>query len=198
MYVGVSLRFMGQELNNGSSQVCLRDIGEQPSQSLFTPDTAEGLALVCATTNPSCCRVVDGASGGVGDWTLNGIVAEGTQITPLPLIYRNRGTGLVRLNVQTGAVVTGQFCCTIPDNSNITRTLCVDVTLGELTNGVLQCIDNTLSFCSDELVCNPALITTENTAHTTNNPTHSTTQSVTQAVSTAILLQPATTNATNG
>ncbi len=91
--------------------------------------------MVCTTTNPTCCRAADGTQGGgAGEWTLNGVQAEGTHNMPLPLIYRSRGTGLVRLNVQTGAVVTGQFCCTIPDSSNVTRTLCVDVTLGELVN----------------------------------------------------------------
>ncbi len=42
---------MGQELTNGSSQICLTDIGEQPSVST-TPDTVEGDALVCRDYQP--------------------------------------------------------------------------------------------------------------------------------------------------
>ncbi len=131
---GVSMRFMEQEVTNGSSQICLTDIGDQPSVST-TPDTVAGNALVCNTTYSNCCRGADGTPGGTGEWILpNGNPVEGTLTMPLPLFYRNRGTGLVRLNVQPGAALlnlTGQFCCIIPDDNNIQTTLCVTITLGE-------------------------------------------------------------------
>ncbi len=141
---GVSIRFMGQELTNSSSEVCLTDIGQQPSVSTTptTPDTVEGDALVCRTTNSTCCRSADGTPGGTGEWIQpNGDLVAGTQMGSLPLLYRNRGTGLVRLNVQPQAeqsnILTGQYCCTIPDNAqpiSMQTTLCVTITLGELHN----------------------------------------------------------------
>ncbi len=126
---------MGQELTNGSSQVCLTDIGQQPAVST-TPDTVEGDALVCRTTNPTCCRGADGTPGGTGEWIFpNGNPVVGTLTMPLPLLYRNRGTGLVRLNIQPGAEqtsgLTGQYCCILPGDNNIQTTLCVTITLGE-------------------------------------------------------------------
>ncbi len=134
-HTGVSIRLMGQELTSGISQVCLSDIGEQPSRANATmgvPDTVEGPALVCVTNNRNCCRPVDNPNGGgVGDWTINGFPAPGINAVPLARVYRNRGTGLVRINAQSGiedAVgVIGQYCCTIPDMSGVFQELCVEV-----------------------------------------------------------------------
>ncbi len=95
----VSIRLMGQELTSGISQVCLSDIGEQPSRANATagvPDTVEGPALVCVTNNPNCCRSVDNPNGGgVGEWTINGFIIPGINANPSSRFYRNRGTGLV-------------------------------------------------------------------------------------------------------
>ena len=128
---------MEQELTPGISQVCLSDIGEQPSQAYVAvgvPDTDEGPSLVCVTDNRNCCRPVDNPNGGqVGDWTINGYpnVPGMNGGPPAPLLYRNRGTGLVRINARPGVEdavgVTGQYCCTIPDMSGVFQTLCVDV-----------------------------------------------------------------------
>ncbi len=131
---------MGVELTSGISQVCLSDIGEQLTQDIYNqsdgiPDTVEGTALVCVTNNRNCCRPVDNPNGGVvGDWTINGFQAPSFFGNPRPRIYRNRGTGLVRINYRPSAegadpplVLTGEYCCTIPDMSGVMQTLCVEV-----------------------------------------------------------------------
>ncbi len=128
---------MGQELTPGISQVCLSDIGEQLPRANPTagvPDREEGPALVCVTDNRNCCRPVDNPNGGeVGDWTINGYpnVPGMNGGPPAPLLYRNRGTGLVRINARPGVEdavgVTGQYCCLIPDMSGATQRLCVEV-----------------------------------------------------------------------
>ena len=140
LHTGVSIRLMGQELTSGISRVCLSDIGEQLSQANASdgiPDTVEGPALVCVTNNPNCCRPVDNPNGGaVGEWRVNEFPVPGMNENPPSRIYRNRGTGLLRINYRPnveGADLTtsviGEYCCTIPDMSGIFQTLCVDVTL---------------------------------------------------------------------
>ncbi len=147
-HTGVSIRFMGQELTSGISQVCLSDIGEQPSRANISdgiPDTVEGTALVCVTNNPNCCRPVDHpGTGTIGQWTINGFTAPGMNAEPLACVYSNRGTGLVRINYRPNAEgtvmsVTGQYCCTIPDMSGVFQTLCVEVN-SELS--IKQTIEN--------------------------------------------------------
>ncbi len=95
------------ELTSGISLVCLRDIGEQLSRANATvgvPDTVEGTALVCVTNNPNCCRPVDNPNGGaVGEWTINGFIIPGINADPSSRLYRNRGTGLVRINHRPSA-----------------------------------------------------------------------------------------------
>ena len=131
--LGVSIRLRGQELTNGS-QVCLSNIGQlsRANVTAGVPDTVEGTALVCATNNRNCCRPVDNPNGGgVGEWKINGFSVPGMNAVPLARLYRNRGTGLVRINYRpnvegTAMSETGQYCCTIPDMSGVTQTLCVD------------------------------------------------------------------------
>ncbi len=138
--LGVFIRFMGVELTDNISRVCLSDIGEQPPPANITvgvPDTEEGPALVCVTDNPNCCRPVDtSGSGAMGDWTLNRVFAvPGSKDAPESRIYRNRGTGLVRMNYRPNVegadlavIVTGEYCCTVPDMNNVSQIRCVEVT----------------------------------------------------------------------
>ena len=92
-HTGVSIRLMRQELTSGISQVCLSDIGEQPSRANISdgvPDTVEGTALVCVTNNPNCCRPVDNPNGrAVGEWTINRFPVPGMNAVPPTRIYRN-------------------------------------------------------------------------------------------------------------
>ena len=149
-HTGVSIRFMGVELTSGISRVCLSDIGEQPSQANATagvPDTVEGPALVCVTNNRNCCRPVDNPNGrGVGNWTINGFSAPGMYANPQSRIYRNQGTGLVRINYRPSAegadpplVLIGQYCCTIPDMSGVSsRHSVLKLTVSYLLNRLLR------------------------------------------------------------
>ncbi len=129
---------MGVELPN-ISRVCLSNIGEQPSlanETVGVPETEEGPALVCVTDKPNCWRPVDtSGSGAMGDWMLNGFPIPGRNNAPSSRIYRNRGTGLVRMNYRPGVeganlalLVMGEYCCTVPDMSNVMQTRCVEVT----------------------------------------------------------------------
>ncbi len=129
---------MGQELTPSISRVCLSHIGEQPQQAnamAGVPDREEGPALVCATNNSSCCRPVDHpGTGTIGEWEINGFQAPSRNANPPPRIYTNRGTGLVRINYRPNVegadlnvLLTGQYCCTIPDLNGVNQRLCVDV-----------------------------------------------------------------------
>ena len=154
MHTGVSIRLMGQELTN-VSQVCLSYIGQQLSRANATrgiPDTVEGPALVCVTNNPNCCRPVDNPNGGpVGEWTINGFLVPGINADPSSRLYRNRGTGLLRINYRPSTEgnplqsVTGQYCCTIPDMSGVFQELCVEVN-SKLS--IKQIIENIFSLFS--------------------------------------------------
>ncbi len=100
------------------------------------PDTEEGPTLVCVTDKPNCCRAVDtSGSGAMGDWMLNGFPVPGSNNEPTSRIHRNRGTRLVRMNYRPGVeganlavLVTGEYCCTVPDMSNVMQRRCVEVT----------------------------------------------------------------------
>ncbi len=127
---------MGQELTPGISRVCLSHIGElSRANASDGPDTVEGTALVCVTNNPNCCRPVDHpGTGTIGEWTIRGFPALQMNAVPPPRIYTNRGTGLVRINYRPNVegadlnvLLTGQYCCTIPDLNGVNQRLCVDV-----------------------------------------------------------------------
>ena len=123
---------MGVTLVNGTSQICVSDIG------LGSDDPTEaGDALVCVTKNTNCCRGGDGGSpGGVGEWFINASIVPGLIAMPNAIAFRNRGTGLVRLNVRAGDTLTqvGDYCCEIPDPNGVTQILCVHGVTGELSN----------------------------------------------------------------
>ena len=121
---------------NSSSVVLLTDIGEQLSGPASENDTVRGDALVCVTDFPTCCRVADGSgTTGVGRWLFPGgdeVPGIGGSMTNIG-IYRNRGTGLVRLNRQADStqMSIGDYCCELPDRDGDTQRVCVNV--GELS-----------------------------------------------------------------
>ena len=159
---------MGQELTPGISRVCLSDIGEQLSRANASdgiPDTVEGTALVCVTTNPNCCRPVDHPNTGtIGEWRINRFLAPRMNELPLARIYSNRGTGLVRINYRPnveGISVTGQYCCTIPDMSGVFQTLCVEVNSELFIKQTIENIFLLFSFLHiDDTMCNSSTSTT--------------------------------------
>ena len=129
---GVSIRLMDMEVPIDIGQVCVTNIG----QSSDNP-TEAGDALVCVTTYARCCRGADREpDGAVGEWSINGTMIPGLTMMPNATTFRNRGTGLVRLNVRTGHTETrtGTYCCEIPDSSGVTQTLCVQGVTGEPTS----------------------------------------------------------------
>ena len=123
--------FMGKELTNGTGQICVRDIGLGSDSA-----TEAGDALVCVTDNTMCCRNADGSPGGVGEWFMNEMMVPALTAMPSANVFRNRGTGLVRLNVLSGHTLTqvGDYCCEIPNFSGVKRRLCVHGVTGELSN----------------------------------------------------------------
>ena len=90
--------FMGATLLvNGTGKVCVSDIGHGSDDP-----TEAGNALVCVTDNTMCCRGVDSTSVGMGEWFINEMIVPGLFMSRNTKIYKNRGTGLVRLNVVAG------------------------------------------------------------------------------------------------
>ena len=129
--------FKGKRLaSDGTGQVCLSDIGNMSSP--YYP-TKAGDALVCVTEYAACCQEMDGTPGGMGQWYINGVeVPDLITMDSNAASYRNRGTGMVRLNVRAGHILTqaGDYCCRIPDSNGDMQKLCVQGTLGSLANYV--------------------------------------------------------------
>ena len=114
---GVYLTLGGEIYNNGSN-ILIDEIGEGD----------EG-ALLCITDLLECCHSGDtpGEGGPLGKWfypneSLVQVKDRGDDF------YRNRGTGVVRLNRRNNATSpTGQFCCVVPDATLTNRTTCIDI-----------------------------------------------------------------------
>ena len=147
---------MGVMLTNGSGQVCVSDIGLGSDNA-----TEAGDALVCVTENTTCCRNADGSPGGVGEWFINGSRVPGSYEKSYEIMFRNRGTGLVRLNVQSNHTSTqvGDYCCEIPNCSGDTQRLCVRGTLGNIyPNLKIRVAMYFFVYHTDNAVCsNPTL-----------------------------------------
>ena len=96
------------------------------------PDSGLNEGLQCVTNKRPCCKM---PLYRTGEWCFpNGtkILVEGSKPRSF---YRNRGDdGTVNLNRVSKNVVspTGRFCCVVPNDANITQTLCVNIQL-ELT-----------------------------------------------------------------
>ena len=92
----------------------------------------ENNGLQCITDNRPCCRVR--SSIRIGEWyfpnrTAVPILRTGNNIAST--FYRNRGDsdGTVNLNRVNSDVIspTGQFCCVVPDSSDINQTVCANI-----------------------------------------------------------------------
>ena len=114
----------GQPVANNSI-VLLESIGEG--------DTG---ALLCITNSSACCTHALGLAGQwfYPDGRMVPINDPAPPATPEPY-YRNRGTSLIRLNRRSSqglsATYTGVYCCEIPDQNNVSQTLCVGAYLTE-------------------------------------------------------------------
>ena len=89
------------------------------------------LLCVLLHTQLDCCRGADGSPGGVGRWFFpDDVEVPGSGgSTQHNGIYRNRGTGLVRLNRQVDSTleIVGEYYCEIPVNCTAMETLCVTI-----------------------------------------------------------------------
>ena len=88
--------------------------------------------LQCVTDKPYCCRV--GYSVRIGEWRFpdgTKVPILGRGISIATTFYRNRGEndGTVNLNKINESITspTGQFCCEVPDSTNMTQTVCVNI-----------------------------------------------------------------------
>ena len=111
---GVRFTLRGRTYQN-NSLVTLEDIGE-----------GDAAALLCVTDLTACCRSGDtpAGMGALGDWffpngtavpnTIVGFGGGGTSGVPIIWeFYRNRGSGVVRMN-RRGGGVDGIYHCEIP------------------------------------------------------------------------------------
>ena len=115
---GVFLTLGGEPIPAGGN-ILIGEIGE-----------GDGGALLCVTDLTQCCRVIDTPSAGVpalGNW----FYPNGTAV---PVdgdgydFYRNRDTGIVRLNRRNNAMSpTGLFCCVVPDATFTNTNTCINI-----------------------------------------------------------------------
>ena len=114
----------GQSIANNSI-VLLQSIGEG--------DTG---ALLCITNRTACCTRTLGLAGEwfYPDRRMVPIMDPAPPATA-ESYYRNRGTSLIRLNRRSNQglsdMYSGVYCCQIPDQNNVTQTLCVGAYLTE-------------------------------------------------------------------
>ena len=95
---------------------------------------AGSTGLLCNTDKSDCCRAADNPPSGPaqGQWYL----PDGTQVEsystldtgiPRNFFYRNRDTGVVRLNRQGNPSERGRFRCEIPSTSGVMVDLYVNI-----------------------------------------------------------------------
>ena len=100
-------------------QIPITDVGE--STAAIT-----GSALLCRTYRTDCCGDGDGETR-QGEWLYpNGVhvrtIGSGDDF------YRNRGTGVVRLNRRNGATgPTGLYCCEVASVADPNATICINL-----------------------------------------------------------------------
>ena len=84
----------------------------------------DSAALICTTTNPTCCLSTDGSEWYFPDGSQvqrNGTTYYRTKT------YSDFGVGTLRLNRNPGATTTGVFHCDIPDGSGDLQSLYVGI-----------------------------------------------------------------------
>ena len=111
----------------GSSVFSLEDIGELPSTSSAPYSSTElGNVLVCRTDRSPCCATQPNR---FVEWTHNdmNISNRGKEED----YFRTRDDDQqIHLNLRamySGTRHTGDFCCVLPDASNVTQMQCVEI-----------------------------------------------------------------------
>ena len=95
---------------------------------LTADDIGEGnAALLCHTDQSGCCSNQKGhwyfPSGTRVESITNHVIAD----RHTNVFYRNRGTGIVRLNRLGSPLERGRFYCVVPDAINMDQTLYVNI-----------------------------------------------------------------------
>ena len=98
--------------------------------SVLASDIGEGdlSGLLCHTDRSGCCRSGDGAAH--GQWYFPGQPGDqvGTQGGRTgDFFYRNRGTGVVRLNRRGNPTETGRFRCEVMNDAGDMVTMYVNI-----------------------------------------------------------------------
>ena len=143
---GVYLSLKGIRYSN-RSVIFTTEIGETDVSS--SPPQNNGLQ--CITDRMPCCRF---EGGQVGEWFFpDGTIVPAGPRTGLTF-YRNRGSlrddGTVNLNRDNINVTspTGLFCCTIPDATGTSQTLCANIgRLAFINLNVSQCYNWHSAIC---------------------------------------------------
>ena len=117
----VFISLNGRTISNGS-YVDVNKIGDRPGPS----------ALICHTDLYDCCAA-SLTTGGVeiGNWFLpNGEVVEYNIMSTESrgsFFHRDRDRSVVRLWRHSTPSASGMFCCSVPDSSNMTYTVCANI-----------------------------------------------------------------------
>jgi hypothetical protein len=112
---GIGLMLKGTRIAN-NSYVDVDDIGE-----------GDDNALLCTTSNTNCCNQTNRR----GDWYFLGStdMEVGTlgNLQASDKFYRNRGSGVVRLNRRGRTSKRGRFRCEVPDANDKTQMVFVNI-----------------------------------------------------------------------
>ena len=119
-FAGVYLALRNHFIAN-NSQINIRSIGQYSDN----PNSA----LQCITDRKPCCY---NPRSRYGEWYLPTgtlVPRRGYRPDSEMEFYRNRGDNgqvfLNRITNDTDNIITGQFCCEVPDTTGVNHTLCV-------------------------------------------------------------------------
>ena len=100
---------------------------------IFSDIGTNASGLLCNTDRSSCCRSSDAADGvAQGHWyrpngTQVGTFGQESAIDPIDFFYRDRLTGVVRLNRVGNPPERGRFCCEVPNAAGDLVTVFVNI-----------------------------------------------------------------------
>ena len=122
--LGLTITLGGTTYASGAD-ITITDVGDA--------DVQGENALLCETDAPNCCASGDSTDGTTqGEWLYPNntmVPIRGDQNDPS--IFRNRGTGVVRLNRRYGVITgaTGEYCCEVPTmaSPNTNSRICINL-----------------------------------------------------------------------
>ncbi len=111
LFSGIAIELKG-ETYTSNAEIAITEVGEDSN------------ALLCRTDKTDCCGSKPGETR-QGEWfypnnTIVGTASSGGDF------YRNRGTGVVRLNRRNGATQpTGLYCCQVASRADPNARICI-------------------------------------------------------------------------